>query len=73
MIGYDASKAGVFHVMARDGGQVRAVPAPGSGFIFQIANAYEEAGSKCIVVDAVEMPRLPIGAATGVMKPSVKY
>jgi all-trans-8'-apo-beta-carotenal 15,15'-oxygenase len=62
-IGFDASKTGTFHIQARDGGDARKIAAPGSGFLMQIANMFEDRDSGVIVVDAIEMPRLPLGAA----------
>lgn len=62
-IGYDSSRDGTFHIMARDGGEPRVVSAPGSGFLFQIANTFEDKGSGDIIVDAIEMERFPMGSA----------
>jgi len=62
-ISYDESRDGAFHIVARDGGEPRTVAAPGSGFLFQIANAFENKETGAIVVDAIEMPRMPLGGA----------
>jgi len=74
-IGYDTSKTGTFHIKARDGGESRTVAAPGSGFLFQIANSFDDKESGAIVIDAIEMPCLPIGAppATGSWKETFDF
>jgi hypothetical protein len=62
-ISYAESRDGAFHVVARNGGEPRTVVAPGSGFLLQIANTFDDKESGAIIVDAIEMPRLPLAPA----------
>ncbi|KAJ1481839.1 carotenoid oxygenase [Baffinella frigidus] len=57
---FDESKSSLFHVVPRAGdGKGYSVEAP-SAVLMQIANAHETPDG-AIVVDAIEMPRLPFG------------